>query len=102
MPSPNPRLVCAVCQARALAPSLAPRCPTPAHPPLGQAQHSDFLEVIIIVLILVDVIILLATLAALMGLIGGGGGLSDRGHDPARHVHSLGGLLAYVVSRVQG
>lgn len=68
----------------------------------GQAQHSDFLEVIIIVLILVDVIILLATLAALMGLIGGGGGLSDRGHDPARHVHSLGGLLAYVVSRVQG
>lgn len=53
-------------------------------------------------LILVDVIILLATLAALMGLIGGGGGLSDGGHDPARHVHSLGGLLAYVVSRVQG
>lgn len=35
MPSPNPRLVCAVCQARTLAPSLAPRCPTPAHPPLG-------------------------------------------------------------------
>lgn len=68
----------------------------------GQAQHSDFLEVIIIVLICVDVVILLATLAATLGLIGGGGGEGGGGHDPARHVHSLGGLMAYVVSRVQG
>lgn len=86
----------------------APRPPwrkherTPACPASPQAQHSDFLEVIIIVLICVDVVILLATLAATLGLIGGGGGEGGGGHDPARHVHSLGGLMAYVVSRVQG
>ncbi|KAL4421985.1 hypothetical protein ABPG77_011008 [Micractinium sp. CCAP 211/92] len=67
----------------------------------GQAQHSDFLEVIIIVLIFVDCVILFATLAATMGLIGGGG-VGPGGHNPAQHVHSLGGLLAYAVSRFQG
>lgn len=66
-----------------------------------QAQHSDFLEVIIIVLIFVDCVILFATLAATMGLIGGGG-VGPGGHNPAQHVHSLGGLLAYAVSRFQG
>lgn len=67
----------------------------------GQAQHSDFLEVIIIVLICVDVVILLATLAATLGFIGGGGGVHLGGHDPADHVHSLGGLLAFATSWAQ-
>ncbi|PSC76072.1 Sporulation RMD1 [Micractinium conductrix] len=61
----------------------------------GQAQHSDFLEVIIIVLICVDVVILFATLAATLGFIGGGGGLHDTA---AQHVHSLGGLMAFMYS----
>ncbi|EFN59183.1 hypothetical protein CHLNCDRAFT_138081 [Chlorella variabilis] len=36
----------------------------------GQAQHSDFLEVIVIVLICVDVVILLAQVAATLGAFG--------------------------------
>ncbi|PRW58417.1 Sporulation RMD1 [Chlorella sorokiniana] len=39
----------------------------------GQAQHSDFLEIIIILLICVDCLILLFTLAALLGWVGPGG-----------------------------
>ncbi len=76
------------------------KCERPGPTPCPrQAQHSDFLEVIIIVLIFVDCVILFATLAATMGLIGGGG-VGPGGHNPAQHVHSLGGLLAYVVSRM--
>lgn len=44
----------------------------------GQAQHSDFLEIIIILLICVDCLILLFTLAALLGLVGRGGGIHNQ------------------------
>jgi hypothetical protein len=55
----------------------------------GQAQHSDFLEVIIILLICVDLVILLAQVAATLGLFG----FSHGDHGALRGVGAVAAML---------
>lgn len=55
----------------------------------GQAQHSDFLEVIIILLICVDLVILLAQVAATLGLFG----FSHGDHGSLRGVGAVAAML---------
>ena len=60
----------------------------------GQAQHSDFLVVVVIVLICVDCLILLLTLAAMLGWLGDEGGSGPSRLAAALHTRYGTGLAA--------